>query len=200
MNVLFIAVDDLNNNLGCYGNTVVRSPHLRCLAARGVRLRPGLLPVSALQSQSRSRRVAPDFHRSKRQINPQKRRHFREKIPDVVTLPQLFRQRRPFSPPASEKSSLQGCRAKLPETRHARRRAFVDLAIVSTRGRGTSPDELHAEFQRGTALASHTVPAAELRARGRQDSYGGGVPLLEENRHRPFFLARPSSPSHGQGV
>src|SRR4051794_10260634 len=34
-NVLLIIADDLRNDLGCYGHTLVKSPHLDRLAARG---------------------------------------------------------------------------------------------------------------------------------------------------------------------
>ena len=37
MNVLFIAVDDLNNRIGCCGDPVVKTPHIDRFARRGVR-------------------------------------------------------------------------------------------------------------------------------------------------------------------
>ena len=36
MNVLFIVVDDLRPELGCYGNRIVKTPNIDRLARRGV--------------------------------------------------------------------------------------------------------------------------------------------------------------------
>src|SRR4051794_20060355 len=37
LNVLFLAVDDMNNDLGCYGASLVKSPNIDRLAKMGVK-------------------------------------------------------------------------------------------------------------------------------------------------------------------
>ena len=57
-NVLFIAVDDLRPEMGCYGNTVAKTPNLDRLAARGTAF-TGAYCQQAVCNPSRSSMLTP---------------------------------------------------------------------------------------------------------------------------------------------
>jgi arylsulfatase A-like enzyme len=88
-NVLFIAVDDLRPELGCYGHPRVKSPHIDRLAAGGLIFTRAYCQ-QAVCGQSRASLLTglrPDtLHGSGMSV------HFRKYVPDVVTLPQNFKQ------------------------------------------------------------------------------------------------------------
>ena len=88
-NVLFIASDDLNDCLGCFGHPIVKTPNIDRMAKTGVYF-PNANCQFPLCSPSRSSLMtglAPDTTRIY-----ELQTHFRKNLPDVVTLPQLFQK------------------------------------------------------------------------------------------------------------
>ncbi|MEO1526821.1 MAG: sulfatase [Planctomycetota bacterium] len=88
-NILFIAVDDLRPNLGCYGDEVAITPNIDRLSGRGIRFNRAYCQVAVCNPSRASLMTG---------LRPDTLGvwtlpiHFREAKPDAVTIPQWLRK------------------------------------------------------------------------------------------------------------
>jgi iduronate 2-sulfatase len=87
-NVLFIAIDDLRPELECYGVKGIKTPNLDALAKSGLLFKRAYCQ-QAVCSPSRTSLLTGRRPDTTRIYNLED--HFRDTIPDVVTLPQHFK-------------------------------------------------------------------------------------------------------------
>jgi len=86
-NILFIAIDDLRPELGCYGEKLVKTPNIDCLAQEGLRFTRAYCQ-EAICGPSRASLMTglrPNSCGVVENVT-----YFRDTIPDVITLPQHF--------------------------------------------------------------------------------------------------------------
>ncbi|MBL8228528.1 MAG: sulfatase [Bryobacterales bacterium] len=94
MNVIFMVADDLNNALGCYGNPIVKTPHIDRLAAKSVLFDRAYcqFPLCAPSRASFLSGRRPETTRVL-SLDIPTRKYMR----DVVMLPELFKKNGYFS-------------------------------------------------------------------------------------------------------
>lgn len=179
LNVLFIAVDDLRPQLGCYGDSVARTPHLDRLARRGT-LFDRAYCQQAVCNPSRASIMTGRRPDSIRVWDLET--HFRKTVPDVVTLPQYFKR--------------HGYHAQ------AIGKIYHDPAWAQDAPSWSAPEILTVTGTRGKYVLEDSKPPtgrgkgkATERADVPDDAYIDGqvaeaaVRFLRRARERPFFLA-----------
>ena len=185
-NVLFISVDDMNCDLGCYGHEIVKSPNIDRLAARGVVFDRAYTQYP-LCSPSRSSLLTgkrPDAIR----IYDLKT-HFRETTPGLVTLPELFRKN-DYVVARAGKNFHYGNPGTIGTAGLDDPQSW-DLAI-NPAGRDKAEEHLVTNFTPRRGLGSSL---SVLAAEGADEEQTDGlvatavISLMEQHRDEPFFLA-----------
>lgn len=187
-NVLFIAVDDMNNDLGCYGHPLVKSPNIDRLAARGVRFDRAYCQFP-LCSPSRSSIMTGLRPGTTRVFDL--RYHFRTGLPEVVTLSQVFRNNGYYA-------------ARVGKIYH-----YGNPGDIGTSGLDDPPswqEFVNPAGRDKTTLESDIINYTPKRglgsamcflsdAQGKDEEHTDGkvateaIRLLEQHRGEPFFLA-----------
>ena len=194
-NVLFIAVDDLASSLGCYGDVIAKTPNIDRLAASGVCFLNAYnqLPLCNPTRASVMTGLRPDTIKVY-----DLDRHFRDELPNVITLPQAFQQAGYFA-------------ARVGKVYHYNVPAaigtdgFDDPAswqqVVNPRGRDKLDEDkiFNAEPHRKISAA-----LSWLKADGTDDEQTDGmiateaIRIMQDKMDEPFFLAvgffRPHTP------
>jgi iduronate 2-sulfatase len=199
LNVLFIVSDDLNVRLGCYGDEHARTPQIDRLAARGVRFDRAYCQ-NPLCNPSRASFLTGLRTDTLRVYELET--HFRENVPDAVTLPQTF-QRHGYTTARVGKLFHYNVPASIGTD------GFDDLPswhrTVNPRGRDTADEDLIFTLTpeaKGAARVSGSL--SWLAADGTDAEQTDGMiadaatKLLHELRDGPFFLGvgffRPHTP------
>ncbi|UUO05413.1 sulfatase [Blastopirellula sp. J2-11] len=194
-NILFIAVDDLRTELGCYGDSQIHSPNIDRLAAAGTVFTRAYCQ-QAVCSPSRTS-LMTGLRPDSTKVYDLKT-HFRKNVPDVVTLGQHFQQNGYYS--VSMGKIYHGGYDDLPTWSEPARKPKGGSGYVLAENLQTITNKRNAakaKGMRGTKLSRASRGPATEMADVVDNAYTDGavadlaVESLRElsQRDEPFFLA-----------
>lgn len=183
VNVLFLAADDMNNALGCYGNPVVKTPNIDRLAARAVRFERAYcqFPLCGPSRASLLTGLRPDATRVLgNNID------FRDFHPDAVTLPQLFKNNGYFS--AREgKMFHMNVPGEVTLPRFQDEKSW-NHSVSPGGPEAKSEGQRRATTERGRQFGMEWVATPDGKGQSDSNAADHAIALLEAHRKDPFFL------------
>ncbi len=182
-NVLFIAADDMNTGLGCYGHPLVKTPNIDRLARRGVLFERAYcqFPLCGPSRASLLTGRRPDNTKVLgNNID------FRDALPDAVTLPQLFKNNGWWT-------VREGKMYHMNVPNEVTLDRFQDPPSWNTSMSPGGPEQKSeaqgGESGRGVSSGMEWVRTVDGRGQSDSNAADRALAFLESNRKDPFFLA-----------
>ena len=203
MNVLFIAADDLRPELRCYGKLHIKSPHIDRLAKRGMVFERAYCQAAVCRASRASLLTGLRPDSTEIWSNGSRHKHFRDHLPDIITLPQQFKNHG-YRAQAFGKifhgafvvrnkwndSASWSVPAWLPEPRYYYSEKGVRVArevfARKTKATGSEIDEWVNHFVLGL---SHEAPDVDDDVLQDGQIAAHGIKVLRDMKDKPFFLA-----------
>jgi uncharacterized sulfatase len=184
LNVVLIIADDLRCELGCYGVPAVKSPNIDRLAARGVKFDRAYVqyPVCNPSRSSFLTGLRPD---ATHVLNNTTK--LRDNLPDVVTMPQYFRQHGYFTASLGKVfhrgQTMEQTNAAMDDAPSWDVAKYFSATKTGLQGEGRNLTGGKMEWCRWLAAEGDDIdqPDGQVAA--------AAVGILEEHRDGPFFLA-----------
>ena len=203
LNVLFLAVDDLRPQLGCYGYPGIITPNVDRMASRGTVFNRAYCQVAVCRASRVSLLLGARPDTTEIWSNGSRHKHFRNHLPKVVTLPQHFKNHGYHSQSLGKifhgafvlrstwnDSASWSVPSWFPGPRYYYTEAGVNAArqVFARKARtlGVSVDEWVNHFVLGP---SHEAPEVEDNVLYDGQIADRGVETLRKIQRKPFFLA-----------